>query len=148
MKNAEQWCFIIGEMDGKLLTIGVSATGKSCCEWCCSRGRGRKKSETSAGRSCFGSENDGGMGCFCDWEEVKSAEQRCFGVGETVTSVFQRCFGIREMNSAAPRSFSIREMNSAAQRSFSIMKNHQCCKTVFQHHESFVLFEESVFPVL
>jgi hypothetical protein len=66
---------------------------------------------------------------------VKSAEQRCFGVGETVTSVFQRCFGIREMNSAAPQSF-------------SIMKNHQCCKTVFQHRESFVLFEESVFPVL
>jgi hypothetical protein len=32
------------------------------------------KSETSAGRSCFGSENDGGMGCFCDWEEMKSAE--------------------------------------------------------------------------
>ncbi len=29
-----------------------------------------------------GVKNDGGMGCFCDWEEVKSAEQRCFGVGE------------------------------------------------------------------
>jgi hypothetical protein len=43
---------------------------------------GEEKNETSAGRSCFGSENDGGMGCFCDWEEVKSAEQRCFGVGE------------------------------------------------------------------
>jgi hypothetical protein len=81
------------------------------------------KSETSAGRSCFGSENDGGMGCFCDWEEMKSAEQRCLGVGETVTSVLQRCFGIGEMN-------------SAAQRCFSILKNHQCCKTVFQHRES------------
>ena len=57
------------------------SNGKSCCEWCCRKGRGRKN-ETSAGRSCFGSENDGGMGCFCDWEEVKSAEQRCFGVGE------------------------------------------------------------------
>jgi hypothetical protein len=28
MKNAEQWCFSIGETDEKLLTIGVSATGK------------------------------------------------------------------------------------------------------------------------
>jgi hypothetical protein len=28
MKNAEQWCSSIGETDGKLLTIGVSATGK------------------------------------------------------------------------------------------------------------------------
>jgi hypothetical protein len=28
MKNTEQWCFSIGETDGKLLTIGVSATGK------------------------------------------------------------------------------------------------------------------------
>jgi hypothetical protein len=27
MKNAEQWCFSIGEADEKLLTIGVSATG-------------------------------------------------------------------------------------------------------------------------
>jgi hypothetical protein len=27
MKNAEQWCFSIGETDEKLLTIGVSATG-------------------------------------------------------------------------------------------------------------------------
>jgi hypothetical protein len=70
---------------------------------------------------------------------MKSAEQRCFGVGEAVTSVFQRCFGIKEMNSAAPQSFSIGEMNSAAQRSFSIMKNHQCCKTVFQHRESLFL---------
>jgi len=35
------------------------SNGKSCCERCCSRGRG--ESETSAGRSCFGSENDGGM---------------------------------------------------------------------------------------
>jgi hypothetical protein len=94
--------------------------GKSCCKWCCSRGRG--KSETSAGRSCFGSENDGGMGCFCDWEEMKSADQRCLGVGEMVTSVLQRCFGIGEMNSAAQRCFSIGEMNSAAQRCFSIMK--------------------------
>jgi hypothetical protein len=106
--------------------------GKSCCKWCCSRGR----EKASAGRSCFGSENDGGMGCFCDWEDMKSAEQRCFGVGETVTSVLQRCFGIGEMNSAAQRCFSIGEINSAAQRCSSIMKNHQCCKTVFQHRES------------
>jgi hypothetical protein len=28
MKNTEQWCFSIGETDGKLLTIGVSTTGK------------------------------------------------------------------------------------------------------------------------
>jgi hypothetical protein len=41
----------------------------------------------------------GGMGCFCDWEEMKSADQRCLGVGETVTSVLQWCFGIGEMNS-------------------------------------------------
>jgi hypothetical protein len=27
MKNAEQWCFSIGETDENLLTIGVSATG-------------------------------------------------------------------------------------------------------------------------
>jgi hypothetical protein len=27
MKNAEQWCFSIGETDEKLLTISVSATG-------------------------------------------------------------------------------------------------------------------------
>jgi hypothetical protein len=80
---------------------------------------------------------------------MKSAEQRCFGVGERVTSVLQRCFGIGEMNSAAQRCFSIEEMNSAAQRCFSIeemnsaaprcfsiMKNHQCCKTVFQHRDS------------
>jgi hypothetical protein len=118
-----------------MLNSGVSASGelvksccqlvfqqreKSCCEWCCSRGRG--KSETSTGRSCFGSENDGGMGCFCDWEEMKSAEQRCFGVGETVTSVLQRCFGIGEMNSAAQRCSSIGEINSAAKRCFSIVK--------------------------
>jgi hypothetical protein len=81
------------------------------------------KSETSAGRSCFGSENDGGMGCFCDWEEIKSTEQRCFGVGGTVTSVLQRCF-------------SIGEMNNVARRCFSIMKNHQCCTMVFQQRES------------
>ena len=84
---------------------------KSCCEWCCSRGRG--KSETSAGWSCFGNENDEGMGCFSDLREMKSAEQRCLGVGEMVTSVPQRCFGIGEMI-------------SAAQRCFSVMKNHQC----------------------
>ena len=77
-----------------MLTIGVSATGKVAA-YGVAAGRGRK-SETSAGRSCFGSENDGGMGCFYDWEEVKSAEKRCFGVGEMFTSVFQRCFGIRE----------------------------------------------------
>ena len=29
MKNAEQWCFSIGETDEKLLTIGVSATGEN-----------------------------------------------------------------------------------------------------------------------
>jgi hypothetical protein len=77
------------------------------------------KSETSAGRSCFGSENDGGMGCFCDWEEMKSAEQRCFSVGERVTSVLQRCFGIGEMNSAAQRCFSIEEKSSVLQNGVS-----------------------------
>ena len=109
-----------GETDEKLLTIGVSATGKVVANGVAAEEGG--KSKTSARRSCFGSENDGGMGCFCDWEEIKSVEQRCFGVRETVTSVLQRCF-------------SIGEMNSAAQRCFSIMKNHQCCTTVFQHHE-------------
>ena len=64
MKYADQWCFSIGETDGKLLTIGVSATGKVAA-YGVAAGRGRK-SETSAGRSCFGSENDGGMGFFCD----------------------------------------------------------------------------------
>jgi hypothetical protein len=29
MKNAEQWCFSIGETGEKLLTIGVSATGEN-----------------------------------------------------------------------------------------------------------------------
>jgi hypothetical protein len=100
---------------------GVSATGKVSANGVAAEEGG--KSETSAGRSCFGSENDGGMGCFCDWEEMKSAEQRCFSVGETVTSVLHWCFIIGEMN-------------SVAQRCFNIMKNHQCCTTVFQHHES------------
>jgi hypothetical protein len=65
MKNAEQWCFSIGETDGKLLTIGVSATGKVAANGVAAE-EGEERSETSAGRSCFGSENDGGMGCFCD----------------------------------------------------------------------------------
>jgi len=91
MKNAEQWCFSIGETDENLLTISVSATGENerllvfrqqekLLRMVLQQREGKR--ETSAGRSCFGSENDGGMGCFCDWEEVKSAEQRCFGVGE------------------------------------------------------------------
>jgi hypothetical protein len=66
MKNTEQWCFSIGEMDGKLLAIGVSATGKVVANGVAAEEGEEKKSETSAGRSCFGSENDGGMGCFCD----------------------------------------------------------------------------------
>ena len=68
MKNTEQWCFSIEETDGKLLTIGVLATGKVAANGVAAK---EGKSETSAGRSCFGSENDGGMGCFCDWEEMK-----------------------------------------------------------------------------
>jgi hypothetical protein len=111
-------------MDEKLLAIGVSATRKVAANGVAAEGGG--KSETSAGRSCFGNENNGEMGCFCDWEEVKSADQRCLGVGEMVTSVLQRCFGIGEMNSAAQRCFGIGEMNSAAQRCFSVMKNYQC----------------------
>jgi hypothetical protein len=52
-----------GKTDEKLLTIGVSATGKmksccqsvfqqqgeSCCEWCCSRGRGEKAKQVLDG---------------------------------------------------------------------------------------------------
>jgi hypothetical protein len=49
-------------MDEKLLTIGVSATGKVAANGVAAEGEG--KSETSAGRSCFGSENDGGNGMF------------------------------------------------------------------------------------
>ena len=53
VKNAEQWCFSIGETDGKLLTIGVSATRKVAANGVAAE---EGKSETSAGRSCFGSE--------------------------------------------------------------------------------------------
>ena len=66
MRNTEQWCF------------------------------STKRGETIAGRNCSGSENDGGMGFFCDWEKNESADQRCLSIGEMFTSVFQRCFGIRE----------------------------------------------------
>jgi hypothetical protein len=102
--------------------------GKSCCEWCCSRGRGKKKkkkNETSVGRGCFGNEKDQGMGCFSDWEE-KVSSRGVSALGKTVTSVLRRCFGIGGMNSVVQWCFSIGEMNSAAQRCFSVMKNHQC----------------------
>jgi hypothetical protein len=138
-KNAEQWCFSIGETDEKLLTIGVSATGKVAANGVAAEEGEERKAKQVLDGVVSGVRMMRGMGCFCDWEEVKSADQRSFGVGGTVTSVFQRCFGIKEMNSAAQRSFSIGEVNSAAQRSFSIMKNHQCCKTVFQHRESLFL---------
>jgi hypothetical protein len=42
MKNAEQWCFSIGETDGKLLTIGVSATGKVAA-YGVAAGKGKKE---------------------------------------------------------------------------------------------------------
>jgi hypothetical protein len=111
-----------GETVEKLLTIGVSATGKSCCKWCCSRGRGEKEKQVLDG-VVSEVRMMGGMGCFYDWGEMKSVDQRCLGVGEAVTSVLQWCFGIGEVS-------------SAAQRCSNIMKNHQCCKTVFQHRES------------
>jgi hypothetical protein len=92
MKNAEQWCFSIGGTGEKLLSIGVSAMGENerLLRMVLQQRKGEKR-ETSAERSCFRSENDGGMGCFCDWEEMKSAEQRCFSIGERVTSVLQLC---------------------------------------------------------
>jgi hypothetical protein len=53
MKNTEQRCFSIEETDGKLLTIGVLATGKVVANGVAAK---EGKSETSVGRSCFGSE--------------------------------------------------------------------------------------------
>jgi hypothetical protein len=43
---------------------------------------------------------------FWKWEEMESAEQRCFSVGKKVTSVPQRCFSIGKI-SAAQRCFGI-----------------------------------------
>jgi hypothetical protein len=73
----------------------------------------------------------GGMGCFYDWEEMKSVDQRCLGIGEMVISVLQRCFDIGEMSSVAQQCFSIGEMN-------------QCCTTVFQHHEKSSVLQNGV----
>jgi len=50
MKNVEQWCFSIGETDGKLLTIGVSATGKVVANGVAAE---EGKSETSAWTELF-----------------------------------------------------------------------------------------------
>ena len=80
---------------------------KGCCEWCCSRGRG--KSETSAGRSCFGNENDEGMGCFSDLrrnEKCRAEVSRRRGNGHQCSSVV-----------------------------FRHRRNEQCCTAVFRHHE-------------
>jgi hypothetical protein len=80
MKNAEQWCFSIGKTDERLLVIGVSATGgemEGC--WCFSNGK--REDETSAGRSCFGDKNDGGM---ADWNVLGMGRN-----GKCRTKVFQ-----------------------------------------------------------
>jgi hypothetical protein len=71
------------------------------------------------------------LGCFWKWEEMESAEQKCFSIGKKVTSVPQRCF-------------SIGKMNSVAQRCFGIVKNHQCCTAVFQHREKSTVLHSGV----
>jgi hypothetical protein len=112
MKNAEQWCFSIGKTDERLLTIGVSATeGKVAANGVAAEEGGKAKQVLDGVVSGVRMMGEWWLGCFYEWEEMESAEQRCFSVGETVTSVLQRCF-------------SIGEMNSAAQRCFSIMKKH------------------------
>jgi hypothetical protein len=73
MKNAEQWCFSIGKTDERLLVTVFQQREENerllvfqqreklllmvFQQW-------KGKNETSAGRSCFGNKNDGGM---ADW---------------------------------------------------------------------------------
>jgi hypothetical protein len=56
MKNAEQWCFSIRKTDERLLTTVFQQREKLLRTVLQQR---KGKNETSAGRSCFGSENDG-----------------------------------------------------------------------------------------
>jgi hypothetical protein len=73
MKNVEQWCFSIGKTDERLLVTVFQQREENerllvfqqreklllmvFQQW-------KGKNETSAGRSCFGNKNDGGM---ADW---------------------------------------------------------------------------------
>jgi hypothetical protein len=94
---------------------------KGCCEWCCSRGRG--KSETSAGRSCFGNENDEGMGCFSDLrrnEKCRAEVSRRRGNGHSVGEI-QCCTAV-----------------------FRHRRNEQCCTAVFQRHEKSSVLKNGV----
>jgi hypothetical protein len=45
MKNAEQWCFSIGGTGGKLLSIGVSATGEKLLRMVLQQRKGKKRNK-------------------------------------------------------------------------------------------------------
>jgi hypothetical protein len=111
-----------------MLNSGVSAWGilmKGCR--CFSNGK-RAKKETSAGRSCFGNKNDGGM---ADWNVFGNGKKwevlnRGVSASGRKSPVFLSGVSDREksLHSGVP------------QRCFGIVKNQQCCTAVFQHRES------------
>ena len=79
---------------------------------------GGGKSETSAGRSCFGNENDEGMGCVSDLRR----NEKCRA------EVSRRRGNSHQCSSAV----------------FRHRRNEQCCTAVFQHHEKSSVLQNGV----
>jgi hypothetical protein len=120
---------------GKVAVNGVAAEGGG-------------KNETSAGRSCFGNENDEGMGCFSDLgrnEKCRSEVSRRRGNGH---QCFSAMFRHRRNEQCRTVVFQHRRNEQCCTAVFQHHEKSSVLKTVFQHHESLFSFEELVFPVL
>jgi hypothetical protein len=120
---------IVSSMMGGEKDDGVSATGKVAANGVAAEGGG--KSETSAGRSCFGNENDEGMGCFSDLgrnEKCRSEMSRRRGNGHQCSSAV----------------FRHRRNEQCCTAVFQHRRNEQCCTAVFQHHEKSSVLKNGV----